>query len=55
LDPELATAAIEIASRFPDASWGQGRFFADRVPIASDAAPHDRLAALLGRTPHHGA
>lgn len=51
-DDELATAALAVASRYPDAPpvRGPGGAFAHAVEAAPDAGPGDRLIALLGRS-----
>ncbi|MDQ1395435.1 MAG: hypothetical protein QOG64_694 [Acidimicrobiaceae bacterium] len=49
LDPELGEAGLEIARRLPTEQARQQGVFGPEVPCPDDAAPHDRLAALLGR------
>ncbi len=51
-DDELATAALAIASRYPDVApvRGPGGAFAHAVEARSDAGPGERLIALLGRS-----
>ncbi|MFK0245604.1 TIGR03086 family metal-binding protein [Amycolatopsis azurea] len=51
-DDELATAAFRVASRYPDVMpvRGPGGAFDHAVETPPDAAPGDRLIALLGRS-----
>jgi len=53
LDPDLCEAAIAIISRFPPSTWGNPKYYADRVPSDSPE-PTDRLVALTGRDPTAG-
>ncbi|GGL60849.1 TIGR03086 family protein [Streptomyces fumigatiscleroticus] len=48
---ELTTAALRIAAQVPDEGRGAGAAFRRRVAVPEDAAPGDRLLALLGRDP----
>jgi uncharacterized protein (TIGR03086 family) len=52
-DPELATAALVIALRWPDTpnSRGPGAAFNTRVSVPTDATDFGRLLGLLGRSP----
>jgi uncharacterized protein (TIGR03086 family) len=52
-DPELITAALAIASRWPDTpdSRGPGAAFNTRVAVSTDAPDFERLLGLLGRSP----
>jgi uncharacterized protein (TIGR03086 family) len=52
-DDELVTVALSIASKYPNAApvRGPGGAFAEAVAPVGDAAPGDRLVALLGRDP----
>jgi uncharacterized protein (TIGR03086 family) len=52
LDPDLCAAAIAIIGRFPASTWGNPKFYAERVPTDS-AGPASRLVALTGRDPQH--
>jgi hypothetical protein len=52
LDPDLCAAATAIISRFPASTWGNPKFYAERVPTDS-TDPADRLIALTGRDPRH--
>ncbi|ANN15157.1 TIGR03086 family protein [Amycolatopsis orientalis] len=51
-DDELATAALGVASRFPDVApvRGPGGAFDHAVEAPPDAGPGERLIALLGRS-----
>jgi uncharacterized protein (TIGR03086 family) len=51
LDPELATAALDIVAGYPPEAWGTPQFFAHQVPVPDSSPPHIRLVALLGRHP----
>jgi uncharacterized protein (TIGR03086 family) len=51
-DPDLCEAAIAIIGRFPASTWGNPKFYAERVPTDS-AEPASRLVALTGRDPQH--
>jgi uncharacterized protein (TIGR03086 family) len=51
LDPELATAALDVVAGYPPEAWGTPRFFAHQVPVPDTAPPHVRLVAVLGRHP----
>jgi uncharacterized protein (TIGR03086 family) len=53
LDPGLCAAATAIISRFPAATWGNPKFYADQVSTGS-AEPTDQLVALTGRDPDAG-
>ncbi|WP_181770425.1 TIGR03086 family metal-binding protein [Amycolatopsis pittospori] len=51
-DDELATAALRVASRYPDVMpvRGPGGAFDHAVEAPPDAGPGERLIALLGRS-----
>lgn len=49
LDPELASAALDIVAFYPPDVFGTPVFFAEQQPVAADATPGERLVALLGR------
>lgn len=51
-DDELATAALAVASRYPDVTpvRGPGGAFGHAVEAPPDAGPGERLIALLGRS-----
>jgi len=53
LDPGLCEAAIAIIGRFPASTWGNPKFYAERVATES-ADPADLLVALTGRDPNAG-
>jgi uncharacterized protein (TIGR03086 family) len=53
LDPDLCAAATAIISRFPASTWGNPKYYAQRVPTDS-TGPADRLVALTGRDPNAG-
>ena len=48
---ELTDAALRVATRVPDEGRGAGAAFRRRIAVGDDAAPGDRLLALLGRDP----
>jgi uncharacterized protein (TIGR03086 family) len=52
-DPALTEAGMAIAERIPNAppSRGPGAAFAYIVEVADTVSPHQRLIALLGRSP----
>jgi len=52
-DDELVTIALSIAGKYPDVApvRGPGGAFAAAVEPGGNAAPGDRLVALLGRDP----
>jgi uncharacterized protein (TIGR03086 family) len=51
LDDELSTAALEIAARWPETSWGPTGPFRARVDVPADAPAGQRLVGFLGRDP----
>lgn len=51
LDDGLCEAAIEIVQTYPPESWGDPRFFAERVDLPGSASAPHRLVALVGRNP----
>lgn len=51
LAPDLCSAAAAIIARFPDSTWGNPRYYAQRVTTASPD-PTDQLVALTGRDPN---
>lgn len=50
LEPELASAAIDIVGFYPPDVFGTEQFFAEGLPVAQTAPPGERLVALLGRS-----
>ena len=50
LDPELASAALDIVAFYPPDVFGTPIFFAEQQPCPTDAPPDVRLVATLGRT-----
>ncbi|PWW65565.1 TIGR03086 family metal-binding protein [Actinokineospora spheciospongiae] len=52
LDESLVLVALDRIGRFPDSPriWGPGGLFANRLPVADDAPPQERLLALTGRS-----
>jgi uncharacterized protein (TIGR03086 family) len=53
LDPDLCASATAVISRFPASTWGNSKFYAERVPTDSTELT-DRLVALTGRDPNAG-
>jgi hypothetical protein len=52
LDPDLCEAAIAIIGRFPASTWGNPKYYAERVHTDS-TQPVDRLVAITGRDPQY--
>ena len=50
LDPDLASAALDIVAFYPPDVFGTPIFFAEQQQCATDAPPDVRLVATLGRT-----
>ena len=50
LDPDLCAAAVAVIGRFPASTWGNPRFYAERVHTDS-TGPAEQLVALTGRRP----
>ncbi|MFJ4280459.1 TIGR03086 family metal-binding protein [Streptomyces massasporeus] len=48
---ELTDAALRVAAKVPEEGRGAGAAFRRRIALDGDAAPGDRLLALLGRDP----
>ncbi|MBB5872583.1 uncharacterized protein (TIGR03086 family) [Allocatelliglobosispora scoriae] len=53
LDDDLCLHALELGSKWPDvpAIWGPKGPFRERVAVAADAPPYQRLMGFLGRDP----
>ena len=51
--PPQGAAAIAIIGRFPASTWGNPKYYAERIHTDS-AQPVDRLVALTGRCPGIG-
>ena len=53
LDPTLCRFATAVIEKYSPSFWGKGRFFAERIDVAS-SDPQARLLALTGRDPQPG-